>query len=369
MRSAGSSAPSLTPALVPALAPALALVMVFAPIGCGDDGGAETGASASSSGSGASGASGPSGTASSGEGSSGSEGSSGGSGSEGSTSAGSSDGSAGTSTSTGGETSGSSGEATSTGGALDECPRVRVVVQPGNVLNVRPDPSTKGAPVGSLANGAIVDVLSIVHGEAIDGVDLWYEVDDGQVSGFVFGAFVECTLEEPPELLPPDGYYLPLECGMSAKITQGNFGNFSHQGTSAYAFDFSLGVGTPLVAIADGEVIYVYDKTKPGDPCYNGGDASCIDKANLVTLLHGDGTTSLYAHLSAVKVTVGAMVTRGTAVGLSGSSGYSTGRHAHVARQEKCNWGTCQSIAVSFEDVPGDGVPKTGDTVTSMNCP
>ena len=369
MRSAGSSAPSLTPALVPAPAPALALVMVFAPIGCGDDGGAETGASASSSGSGASGASGPSGTASSGEGSSGSEGSSGGSGSEGSTSAGSSDGSAGTSTSTGGETSGSSGEATSTGGALDECPRVRVVVQPGNVLNVRPDPSTKGAPVGSLANGAIVDVLSIVHGEAIDGVDLWYEVDDGQVSGFVFGAFVECTLEEPPELLPPDGYYLPLECGMSAKIAQGNFGDFSHQGKAKYAFDFSIGLNTPLTAMADGVVIHVYDQTGPGDPCYSGGGQECFPYANLVVLLHGDGAASIYKHLNKVHVGLGEFVPRGATIGLSGSTGYSTGRHAHVMREEDCGVANCQSIPLSFVDVPGDGVPVTGQTVTSMNCP
>ncbi|MCA9637200.1 MAG: peptidoglycan DD-metalloendopeptidase family protein [Myxococcales bacterium] len=256
---------------------------------------------------------------------------------------------------------------TTTGDNLDDCPRVRVAVAPGDVLNVRPDPSTANPPLGTLASGAIVDVVDLVSGELLDGNDQWYEITSPGLDGFVWSGLVECTLDEPPE--PPDGFYLPLVCGTTAKITQGNFGDFSHQGTSAYAFDFSLGVGTPLVAIADGTVHYVYDKTKPGDPCYNGGDASCINKANLVTLLHGDGTTSLYAHLSEVQVGLGDFVPRGEAVGLSGSSGYSTGRHAHVARQEKCEWGTCQSIAVSFVDVPGDGVPKTGQSVTSMNCP
>ncbi|MCA9662412.1 MAG: peptidoglycan DD-metalloendopeptidase family protein [Myxococcales bacterium] len=263
------------------------------------------------------------------------------------------------------------GDASTTGdattGGVDGCPRVRVDLQPGDVLNVRPAPATDNAPIGTLPAGAIVDVLDLVTGEALDGNDEWFEIAGLGLQGYVWSGLVECTTDEPPE--PPDGFLLPLECGMSAKVTQGNFGQYSHQGQSAYAFDFSLGVGTPLVAIADGSVFYIYDKTKPGDPCYNGGDQSCINKANVVVLLHGDDTMSIYAHLSEVEVGVGDVVLRGEAVGLSGSTGYSTGRHAHVARQENCGGSWCQSIAVAFEDVPGDGVPKTGDTVTSMNCP
>ena len=256
-----------------------------------------------------------------------------------------------------------------TGAAEDECPRVRVTVAPGEVLNIRPEPSTAQAPVGTLPAGAIVDVVGVASGESIEGNDQWFEITSTSGDGFVWSGLAECTLDEPPELQPPSGFWLPLACGTKATVSQGNFGGFSHQGTSAYAFDFSLGTGTPLVAIADGEVIYIYDKTKPGDPCYNGGGQECSGKANLVTLLHGDGTTSAYVHLSEVGVGVGAFVPRGQAVGLSGSSGWSTGRHAHVQRQEKCNWGFCQSIAVTFADVAGDGVPKTGQTVTSGNCP
>lgn len=273
-------------------------------------------------------------------------------------------------TTTGEATTGATDDPPATTDALpDECPRVRVVVGPGEALNVRPDPSTQNPPLGTLPNGAIVDVLAEVSGETLEGNDQWFQIDADGLVGFVWGGLAECTTDEPPELGPPTGFFLPLQCGSQAKVSQGNFGDFSHQGTSAYAFDFSLGTGTPLVAIADGVVHYVYDKTKPGDPCYNGGDQSCSGKANVVTLLHGDDTTSIYAHLSEVQVSVGAFVPRGEVVGLSGSSGWSTGRHAHVARQENCNWGFCQSIAVAFEDVAGDGVPKTGDTVTSMNCP
>jgi len=257
------------------------------------------------------------------------------------------------------------GAESSSGGQEDLCPRVRVIVAPGDALNVRPTPSTEMAPLGTLANGAIVDVLDLVGGESIEGNDQWYEVHGPIVDGYVWSGLVECTLDE----VPTDGFFLPLECGMSAKISQGNFGDFSHNGKSAYAFDFQLGLGTPLVAIADGTVAYLYAGTKPGDPCYDGGGQECNNAANYVNLLHNDGTRSIYAHLSAVHVALGEFVPRGKAIGLSGSTGWSTGPHAHVARLENCASAWCQSIAVTFADVAGDGVPKTGDMVTSMNCP
>ena len=264
-------------------------------------------------------------------------------------------------------TTGTTGPDATTGdpvGPPADCPRVRVMVPPGQVLNVRPDPSTAMEPVGSLANGALADVVTFVQGEAIDGNSEWVQIATQTVAGYVWSGFVQCTLDEPSA----DGFYLPLECGFTATVSQGNFSDFSHQGEAAYAFDFSLGSGTPLVAIADGTVSHLYDGTKPGDPCYNGGGMECIYSANYVTVLHDDGTSSAYAHLSEVLVTLGQFVKRGTAVGRSGSSGWSTGRHAHVARQAVCEFGLCQSIAVSFVDVPGDGVPVTGQVVTSGNC-
>lgn len=243
------------------------------------------------------------------------------------------------------------------------CPRVRIDVPAGNVANVRPDPSTAKAPLGTLEPGAIVDVIAFVKGEALDGNDLWYQIKTGSLSGFVFSGLAKCTTDEPAATKP--GFYLPLVCGKSATVTQGNFGSYSHQGLSAYAYDFSLGIGTPMTAMADGTVSYVYDKTGPGDPCYDGGGSSCIAYANIVVLQHADGTKTHYAHLSKVLVTKGQKVTRGQKVGLSGSTGYSTGPHAHVARSKDGS----QSIKLVFQDVPGDGMPNTGQKVTSGNCP
>lgn len=266
-------------------------------------------------------------------------------------------------------TTGAEGGMGGEGGApADDCPRARVVT-PGEVLNVRPDPSTQGAPVGTLSDGTLVDVIEQVQGESVDGNDVWLHIEKGALDGYVSAVFAECTTEVPPE--PPAGYYLPLPCGMSANVTQGNNGSTSHNGAfSQYAFDFGLAPNTDVVAMADGKVSFIYDQTGPGDPCYNGGDSSCGPYANYVVLRHADDTQTAYKHLNVVLVQVGQAVTRGSVVGKSGSTGWSTGRHLHAVRQEACGAANCTSIPTSFVDVPGNGgVPVTGNTVTSDNCP
>lgn len=244
--------------------------------------------------------------------------------------------------------------------AEGDCPRVSVRVPGGLPLNVRPDASTAGAPVGTLNPHDIVDVLEELDGEAIDGVSRWYRIASPKVSGFVFSGLTACTTAR------PEVFTLPLECDTSARISQGNLSTFSHQGLAAYGFDFALPVGVPMTAMSDGEVLYVYDRTKPGQRCYNGGDASCINEANLVLLRHEDASRTLYAHLSSVSVKVGDKVRRGAPVGLSGSTGYSTGPHAHVQREQMCQGLSCQSIPMEFAEV---GVPVQGQTVTAMACP
>jgi murein DD-endopeptidase MepM/ murein hydrolase activator NlpD len=267
-----------------------------------------------------------------------------------------------------GNDAGSTTDDAATGSATETCPRVRIDVGTATSLNVRPDPSTAQDPVGSLANGSIVDVLGEVAGEDIEGNDLWYEIAAGDLEGFISATYASCTEDEPPAL-DPNAFYLPLTCGSMAEISQGNFGGLSHQGQSAYAFDFAIPLGTPLVAIAEGVVTHLYDQTGPGDPCYDGGGSACITEANFVTLEHADGTLSIYAHLQQVHVSIGDTVGVGQTVGLSGSTGYSTGPHAHVARMEGCGSSHCQSIEVRFADVEGNGIPETGDTVVSGNCP
>lgn len=97
------------------------------------------------------------------------------------------------------------------------------------------------------------------------------------------------------------------------------YGMRTHPITGVYKLhtgvDVSAPMGANFVAANDGIV------TKAG---YNGA------YGNMVIIDHGGGVSTLYAHGSEIMVQVGDMVKRGETVVLKvGSTGYSTGPHAH----------------------------------------
>jgi murein DD-endopeptidase MepM/ murein hydrolase activator NlpD len=51
---------------------------------------------------------------------------------------------------------------------------------------------------------------------------------------------------------------------------------------------------------------------------------------NMIVVSHGPDFESLYAHLSKIDVKVGEQVTTDSIIGLSGSTGHSTGPHLHL---------------------------------------
>jgi murein DD-endopeptidase MepM/ murein hydrolase activator NlpD len=78
--------------------------------------------------------------------------------------------------------------------------------------------------------------------------------------------------------------------------------------------DFGAPTGTPVYAAADGEVFFA---------SWRGGYGRCI------IVLHAEGMSTLYGHLSQISVKPGQTVRRGQRIGAVGSTGLSTGPHLH----------------------------------------
>jgi murein DD-endopeptidase MepM/ murein hydrolase activator NlpD len=91
--------------------------------------------------------------------------------------------------------------------------------------------------------------------------------------------------------------------------------SFSYRGQHI-GIDFVAPAGTPVHAVADGEVVFASTMGGYG---------------NLVILSHGQGYETYYAHLSgfAPDLVTGKKVLRGEEIALVGSTGFSTGPHLH----------------------------------------
>lgn len=94
--------------------------------------------------------------------------------------------------------------------------------------------------------------------------------------------------------------------------------------------DIAAPVGTPIYAAAPGTV------TKTVTNCATIG---CDGWGNYIIIDHGNGYTSLYAHLQSggVQVRQGQKVCQGEQIGLMGSSGRSTGPHLHFEIKKGSN--------------------------------
>jgi hypothetical protein len=254
---------------------------------------------------------------------------------------------------------------------LAMCPKIKVVNTGVDGLKLRPEPNRNQPQILIIPDQTILDVISIEsNGEEIMGNNDWFEVSYHGSNGFVSAYFTTClSAQELTDLAQQaqEDFLLPFACGTRHRVTQGNNGSVSHMGRTAYAFDFALGLNTPILAMKSGVVRFTRDSTNPGDNCYNGGGPECRDSANYVVLQHIDGTGSAYVHLNRVDVQVGQRIAQGDQLGLSGSTGYSTGPHGHIERQVLCDSRFCQSIELRFADV-SNGIPQEGDTVTSGNC-
>ncbi|MFA6076748.1 MAG: peptidoglycan DD-metalloendopeptidase family protein [Candidatus Paceibacterota bacterium] len=86
--------------------------------------------------------------------------------------------------------------------------------------------------------------------------------------------------------------------------------------------DFRSSMGTPVMAMADGEVLGIGDT-----------DLTCYGASfgKFVFIRYNNGLSSTFGHLSLIKVGEGQKVKRGQIVAYSGNTGHTTGPHLHVS--------------------------------------
>jgi murein DD-endopeptidase MepM/ murein hydrolase activator NlpD len=153
---------------------------------------------------------------------------------------------------------------------------------------------------------------------------------------------------------PDAPYRLPYAIASSYAVSQAYPDAMTHADpSSTYAVDFVMPIGTNVFAARGGTVIDV------ASDFHESGVNAAIDgpRANVVRVLHDDGTMSLYGHLNwnSIRVVPGQRVERGEYIADSGNTGFSTGPHLHFVVQRN-RGGAIVSSPVEFVGVGGAAI-------------
>ena len=100
---------------------------------------------------------------------------------------------------------------------------------------------------------------------------------------------------------------------IGSRVAPGGFGSTNHKGVDIC----NVGYTSSVYATKSGRVLLTNSSG------WGGG------YGNYVVIDHGGGLTTLYAHMSVVKVSQGDTVSQGTVIGVTGNTGASTGPHLH----------------------------------------
>ena len=162
---------------------------------------------------------------------------------------------------------------------------------------------------------------------------------------------------------PAGPYRAPFAISSGHTISQAYPDTITHNTRdSQNAVDIEMPVGTDVFAARGGVVFDVAAQNFKG-----GADASNMSLANVVRILHDDGTYAIYAHLNwnSIRVRVGDVVERGEYIADSGNTGYSSGPHLHFVVVRNTGM-AMQSVPVTFAGANSSSIaPATGQVLTA----
>lgn len=162
---------------------------------------------------------------------------------------------------------------------------------------------------------------------------------------------------------PAVAYRAPFATATTFPVTQAYPEVATHTTPdSYYAVDLAMPIGTDVFAARGGVVFDVASTHFSAglDPERDGPNA------NVIRILHDDGTYAIYAHLNtnSIRVRPGDRVRRGEYIADSGNTGYTSGPHLHFVVIRNAGM-RAQSVPVAFEGqnssivLPASGKPLT----------
>jgi len=183
---------------------------------------------------------------------------------------------------------------------------------------------------------------------------LTFTADDGVATPLIAYRYQYLIGNPEAEHEPPRPYRVPYAIASRYTVSQAYPYATTHTTTDAmYAVDIAMPVGTNIYAARDGVVFEVASTNFT-----NGTDLDVDgDTANLIRVLHDDGTYAVYAHLNwnTIRVQPGDEVRRGQYIADSGNTGFSTGPHLHFAVIRNAGMRP-ESVPIAFEGPDGGEV-------------
>jgi murein DD-endopeptidase MepM/ murein hydrolase activator NlpD len=146
-----------------------------------------------------------------------------------------------------------------------------------------------------------------IFGPHIDAALRRFQEYAGLKTDGVAGPATLTALRKPPATIP-----LPLAWPLTMPVVGDHFGPRDERWHAGV--DLPAPLGTPVYSARGGEVVWAGWRDGYGF---------------LVTVAHGHGERSMYAHLSRMDVRVGVWIGQGVRVGLVGATGDATGPHLH----------------------------------------
>ncbi len=173
--------------------------------------------------------------------------------------------------------------------------------------------------------GKLDETTKLMNEYAADQRELEKLYAAEEAAGKAIVAEINRLMAESDVVPSAEGFIWPVTTSKMISSPQGNrvspgngIGSSNHKGVDICNVSYS----SKIYATKSGKVLIA---SMP----YSDKDGGKSGYGNYVVIDHGGGMSTLYAHMSIVKVSVGQYVSQGDVIGVTGNTGASTGPHLH----------------------------------------